>query len=64
MHLWYIVEKEPWWKEEGHEVDLATNIILTSMQKENREKNKETEYKRSDPMNNWLLNQWLDWLLQ
>ena len=37
------------------------NIILTSMHKENREKNKETEHKRSDPpiiidqMNWWLL---------
>ena len=33
------------------------------MHKENREKNKETKYKRSDPMNNRILNQWLDWLI-
>ena len=61
MHIWYHVEIEPWCKEEAQEVDLATKIILTSMHKETREKNKEIEYKIIDPVN-WLLNQLLDWL--
>ena len=56
------LEKDTWQKEYAHEVYLATKIIVTSMHKENGDKNKETKYKRSDPMNNWLLNQWLDWL--
>ena len=57
------LEKDPWCKEEAHQVDLATKIILTSMHKEYREKNKGTEYKRNDPMNNLLLNQWLYWFI-
>ena len=50
FQLWYHVEIDSWCKEEAHEVDLAINIFLRSMHKENKEKNKETEYKRSDPI--------------
>ena len=36
-------------------------IILTSMHKENREKNKENEYKRSDPISfQVLFIKWID----
>ena len=54
------LEKDPLCKEEAQEADISTKIILTSMNKKNREKNKETGYKRSYPISfQVLLMKWI-----